>query len=418
MTRPSDVTYVPAWTTRRRAARRRGRPRTDRAVPAPTAIRLLAHVLDETRVAGAVRAEAVGQLTLVLDDARVPGGEQRRLLAHPLHEQRLLDVGRDGPGGGGGLRALAERDADGADREHAGDEGHGPEGSGRLVGLPDEGLAGGGGHLVLPPLVRSGSSIGSSERSSVAMPPCSFRAPRPPSGPLPTRRVAASSISASAIGRVPYRADATVRPRSRFWGVMDTDSRLIAELARDLDGAFEALVLTHQDRCYSIALRMLGDPGAAEEAAQDALVRAYRALAGYDAGADPRPAAPGVAGDDRAQPVPDPPGPTAGGRARRRCRSTSPDSTLARAGRHRRVDLAERGRRPRAPSASDGRPPGDAPARLPGRRRPPPRRRPVLPRARHRPRPTRGHRQGPGPPRPGAVAHGARGRPSGSSARR
>jgi RNA polymerase sigma factor (sigma-70 family) len=64
---------------------------------------------------------------------------------------------------------------------------------------------------------------------------------------------------------------------------MDTDDTLIAGLARDLDGTFEALVLAHQDRCYSIALRMLGDPGAAEEAAQDALVRAYRALAGYEA---------------------------------------------------------------------------------------------------------------------------------------
>ena len=64
---------------------------------------------------------------------------------------------------------------------------------------------------------------------------------------------------------------------------MDTDDTLIAGLARDLDGTFEALVLAHQDRCYSIALRMLGDPGAAEEAAQDALVRAYRAMAGYDA---------------------------------------------------------------------------------------------------------------------------------------
>jgi len=63
---------------------------------------------------------------------------------------------------------------------------------------------------------------------------------------------------------------------------MDTDSELIAALARDLDGAFEGLVLAHQDRLYSIALRMLGDPRDAEEAAQDALVRAYRALAGYD----------------------------------------------------------------------------------------------------------------------------------------
>jgi RNA polymerase sigma-70 factor (ECF subfamily) len=64
---------------------------------------------------------------------------------------------------------------------------------------------------------------------------------------------------------------------------MDTDSQLIGALATDVDGAFEGLVLAHQDRLYSIALRMLGDPRDAEEAAQDALVRAYRALSGYDA---------------------------------------------------------------------------------------------------------------------------------------
>ena len=49
---------------------------------------------------------------------------------------------------------------------------------------------------------------------------------------------------------------------------------------------------------------MLGDPGDAEEAAQDALVRAYRALAGYEP-ADPRASAAALAGHDRAQPVPD-----------------------------------------------------------------------------------------------------------------
>ena len=64
--------------------------------------------------------------------------------------------------------------------------------------------------------------------------------------------------------------------------VMDADDRLIAELADNVDRAFDALVLDHQDRLYTIALRMLGDPGDAEEAAQDALVRAYRALASYD----------------------------------------------------------------------------------------------------------------------------------------
>ena len=64
---------------------------------------------------------------------------------------------------------------------------------------------------------------------------------------------------------------------------MDTDDRLTADLARDLDRTFDALVVAHQDRMYTIALRMLGDPRDAEEAAQDALVRAYRALATYDA---------------------------------------------------------------------------------------------------------------------------------------
>jgi RNA polymerase sigma factor (sigma-70 family) len=60
------------------------------------------------------------------------------------------------------------------------------------------------------------------------------------------------------------------------------DSELVDHLARDLDAAFEALVRAHVDRCYVIALRVLGNPHDAEEVAQDALVRAYRALAGYE----------------------------------------------------------------------------------------------------------------------------------------
>lgn len=63
---------------------------------------------------------------------------------------------------------------------------------------------------------------------------------------------------------------------------MDADHRLIADLVDDIDSAFDSLVLAHQDRLYTIALRMLGDTGDAEEAAQDALVRAYRALVSYD----------------------------------------------------------------------------------------------------------------------------------------
>jgi RNA polymerase sigma-70 factor (ECF subfamily) len=61
------------------------------------------------------------------------------------------------------------------------------------------------------------------------------------------------------------------------------DDGLTAALARDLDGSFEPLVRAHQDRLFSIALRFTGDPRDAEEIAQDAFVRAYRALEGYDA---------------------------------------------------------------------------------------------------------------------------------------
>lgn len=63
---------------------------------------------------------------------------------------------------------------------------------------------------------------------------------------------------------------------------MDDDDALTARLADDLDGAFELLVLAHQDRLYTMALRLLGDPRDAEEVAQDAFVRAYRALATFD----------------------------------------------------------------------------------------------------------------------------------------
>lgn len=59
------------------------------------------------------------------------------------------------------------------------------------------------------------------------------------------------------------------------------DAALLEDLARDLDGSFETLVRAHVDRCYAIALRVLGNAHDAEEVAQDALVRAYRALEGY-----------------------------------------------------------------------------------------------------------------------------------------
>src|SRR5881296_3390340 len=62
---------------------------------------------------------------------------------------------------------------------------------------------------------------------------------------------------------------------------MDTDVALAKRLARDLDAAFPVLVDAHQDRLYTIALRLLGDRRDAEEVAQDTLVRAFRAMQGY-----------------------------------------------------------------------------------------------------------------------------------------
>ncbi|MBF8289994.1 MAG: hypothetical protein HW391_962 [Chloroflexi bacterium] len=63
---------------------------------------------------------------------------------------------------------------------------------------------------------------------------------------------------------------------------MDPDLALLRRLADDLDSAFADLVTAHQDRLYTIALRQLGDTRDAEEVAQDALVRSYRAMAAYD----------------------------------------------------------------------------------------------------------------------------------------
>jgi len=61
------------------------------------------------------------------------------------------------------------------------------------------------------------------------------------------------------------------------------DVALIRQLAADLDAAFPSLVADQQDRLFTIAVRVLGNRSDAEEAAQDAFVRAYRALAGYPA---------------------------------------------------------------------------------------------------------------------------------------
>ena len=85
-----------------------------------------------------------------------------------------------------------------------------------------------------------------------------------------------------AVATTPRRRRATVAAHAGFWVSMEDDASLTIALADDLDGTFERLVRAHQDRLYSIALRMLGDTADAEEAAQDGFVRAYRAMARYE----------------------------------------------------------------------------------------------------------------------------------------
>ena len=53
-------------------------------------------------------------------------------------------------------------------------------------------------------------------------------------------------------------------------------------LADDLERAFPEFLAHHQDLVYGIALRSTKRPADAEELAQDAFERAYRALAGYE----------------------------------------------------------------------------------------------------------------------------------------
>ncbi len=67
-------------------------------------------------------------------------------------------------------------------------------------------------------------------------------------------------------------------------GLAVRDDDLLKErLAADLDGAFEDLVRAYQDRLFSFALRLTSRREEAEEVAQDAFVKAYRALASYPA---------------------------------------------------------------------------------------------------------------------------------------
>ena len=56
---------------------------------------------------------------------------------------------------------------------------------------------------------------------------------------------------------------------------------LPARLAADLDGCFGELVREHQDLVFGVALRVVRDASSADDVAQEAFVRAYKALKKY-----------------------------------------------------------------------------------------------------------------------------------------
>jgi RNA polymerase sigma-70 factor, ECF subfamily len=59
------------------------------------------------------------------------------------------------------------------------------------------------------------------------------------------------------------------------------DAQLVDRLRRGEPRAFEELVIAHQHRVFSVALRMLGSRAEAEEAAQEVFLRAHRGIADF-----------------------------------------------------------------------------------------------------------------------------------------
>jgi RNA polymerase sigma-70 factor (ECF subfamily) len=64
---------------------------------------------------------------------------------------------------------------------------------------------------------------------------------------------------------------------------MDEPALIDAALKGDLD-SFNRLVLAYQDMVYNQAFRMMGEPDAAEDAAQDTFITAFRKLGTYRGG--------------------------------------------------------------------------------------------------------------------------------------
>jgi RNA polymerase sigma-70 factor, ECF subfamily len=63
----------------------------------------------------------------------------------------------------------------------------------------------------------------------------------------------------------------------------ETDAELVARLQRGDDSAFEAIVRAHTGRLMSVARRFLGNNEDAQDAVQDAFIRAFKAIHTFEA---------------------------------------------------------------------------------------------------------------------------------------
>jgi RNA polymerase sigma-70 factor (ECF subfamily) len=72
--------------------------------------------------------------------------------------------------------------------------------------------------------------------------------------------------------------DGHERPAS---GVEQSDLELVRRVQRGERGAFDLLVLRYQHRVVKLVARLLRDPTEAEDVAQDAFVKAYRAIGSF-----------------------------------------------------------------------------------------------------------------------------------------
>ena len=72
--------------------------------------------------------------------------------------------------------------------------------------------------------------------------------------------------------------DGTPEPTS---GVDASDLELVRRAQRGERGAFDLLVLRYQHKVVKLVARLLRDPAEAEDVAQEAFVKAYRALGSF-----------------------------------------------------------------------------------------------------------------------------------------